>query len=180
MLFIGSSRFRYLDLEKIVNKLRRRPGGSTWGSSFIWGDLTITGHKATSICGQDLFLKSVTNCTDCKYLSKHGNISREKSLFNFQIAWLWYVIYWRRFAVTWQARVLIDMVGPAFSQSSNNAGKFAFLVSLVSSDCASHCKENNINYSNNLLLVRIKNTPCFYFEKKKKKKRELHTSILLT
>ena len=62
------------------------------------------------------------------------------------------------------------MVGPAFSQSSNNAGKFAFLVSLVSSESASHCKENNINYSNNLLLVRIKNTPCFYFEKKKEKK----------
>ena len=59
------------------------------------------------------------------------------------------------------------MVGPAFSQSSNNAGKFAFLVSLVSSESASHCKENNINYSNNLLLVRIKNTPCFYFEKNK-------------
>ena len=131
--------FRYLDLEKIVNKLRRRLGGSTSGSSFIWGDLTITGHKAVFICGQDLFLKSVTNCTDYIYLSKH----RKKLIENF------FFQFWNCLICNLLTEICCNLAGLA----SNRYGwpdlqtvqqRLASLASLVS---ASHWKNNKKNNS---------------------------------
>ena len=128
--------FRYLDLAKIVNKLMPRPGGSTSGSSFIRPDLTITGHKAAFISGQDLFLKSVTNCTDYIYISFQTYLEKKIQFWNCLICNLVFVI-------------CCNLAGPGSNRygwpdlqpDSSNAGNLhllSFSEFLVS---ASHWKE---------------------------------------